>query len=124
MTGAEIGFVVRADKDVIERQPAPKAVVHAIEFAAGLVATRQAGLVGSGDEQESSAFEIAQQRSNRLVYMEFLHGQGADLVLAFDSRHVQNPVPFDKYTLFHTSARARTSPSCLVAPKEGINPAF
>ena len=122
MAGAAIGLVVRADQDVIERQLASQQIVHAVQLAAGLIAARQAGLVGRGDQQETSGLELAQQWSDRLVHTEFLQRQRADLVLAFDSDHVQNPVPLKEYTLLHASARARTSPSCLPCRKTGGKP--
>ena len=73
-------------------------------------------------EQEAASFELAQQRSDRLVHTEFLQCQGADLILAFDSRRVQNPVPLKEYTRLHSSARARTLPTWPLCRKNAGKP--
>jgi hypothetical protein len=97
---------VRADEDVIKRQGAAEQFVHAIQLATGLVATRQAGLVGGDDEAETFGFEFGEQRRDRLVDTELPQRQGTALVLTFDPNLVQYPVPLKKYTLSHTSVRA------------------
>jgi len=112
-----IGLVVWADQDVIEQQLALQQLVHAVQLAARLIASRQAGLVGRGNEQEPPSFELAQQRDNRFIHAEFIQCQWADLLLAFDANHVQDSVPLKEYGLLHTSAIARTSPKCLPCRK-------
>ena len=64
------------------------------------------GSVRNTQEEEALLFEFGQQRRDRLVDMELLHRQGADLVLALDRNPVQYPVPLKKYALLHTGVKA------------------
>lgn len=101
--GASVGFIMRADEDVIERKGAAQQVVHPVQLAAGLIATRQAGLIGGGDEQEAGCLQLFQQRESLLVQMEFLQRQRADLMLPVNPYVVQYAIALQKYTWFHTS---------------------
>ena len=52
-TGATIGLIVRADQDIIQSKSFAQQVVHPIQFAAGLVAALQAGLVGRCNQHQA-----------------------------------------------------------------------
>ncbi len=108
--GAIVGFVMRADEDVVERKAAAEKIVHAVEFAAGEGAVGKAGLVGGGDEHETGGFEIFEERQGVLVDLEFVQRAGADLVVTLGGRQVQNAVPLDEYRCLHACDEAKSSP--------------
>ena len=95
--GAAVGFVVGAGEEIVEREQPAQLIVHAVHFAAVLIAARDAGLIGGGDEDKAGGFKFAQQRSDFFFDVELLQGQWTDLMLAFDPDLVQNTVPFYKY---------------------------
>jgi hypothetical protein len=98
---AVIGFVMRANEDVIEGKNFAEAIVHPIEIASRLISARQTRLIGRGNEQQSCGLQFLQQRYGVLVDFEIFERQRADLLLLFDLSRIQDTIPLDKYSLFH-----------------------
>src|SRR5262249_12142712 len=104
--GAMVRFVVRANEEVIHRKSAPQQVVHAVQLAAGLIATGETGLIRSDNEQKAGGFEFAQSRFGPGLHPKFLKGQRGDLILRSNADFVQNAIPFDKYGSLHIFAKS------------------
>src|SRR6185295_9120668 len=87
-TRATIGLVVWANENVVERESLAKQVVHAVQFAAGLITARQAGLVSGGDQHEAGGFEFFDEGDGFLVDFAIFQGQWSYLMLAFNPHRV------------------------------------
>lgn len=108
--GAAVGFIMRADKDIVEREATAEQIVHAVEFAAGDGAVGEAGLIGGGDEDEAGGLEILEERQGLLVDVELVERAGRDLLLAFGARQVEDAVALDEYRCLHACDKAKSSP--------------
>src|SRR5438445_5438887 len=106
---------MRTHEYVIERERLAEQVVHPIHLAPILIAARQSRLVGRSNQQQSRSLQFRQKWNCRGVDVHFLERHGADLMLPFNAHHVQDTIPLNKYTQFHTSPiqhKSRLKPRC------------
>ena len=74
--------------------------MHGFQFAPGLIAARQARLVGGGEEDKSGRLQLLQMRRGIMVDLKLIQCQWPDLVPTFNPDLVEHPVSFKKYTQF------------------------
>ena len=96
-----VGFVMRADENVIQWQDAAEQVMHDFQLAPRLITSGEARLVSYGQEDKTSRFQFLQVRGGLLVDVKLIQRQRPDLVSAFNPDLVEHPIPFKKHTQFH-----------------------
>lgn len=95
---AAVGFVVGADEDIVEGQSLAEHRVHEVEFSPGLVAAGDPGLIGGADQDEARRLESAQGGEGVRVDVEFIQGQGCDLVVSLGAHEVQDSVSLEEHS--------------------------
>src|SRR6266699_101914 len=70
--GTMIVLVVRAHHDVVQRKGPAQDVMHAVQFATGLIASGEFGLIVGGNQDKAGRFQLAERRPGVLDDLKFL----------------------------------------------------
>jgi len=107
---AMIGFVVRTNEDIIQGERGAQQIVHAIQFAARLVAPRNPRLVGRGEKHQAGGTEPFERLGSVAFYAQGVQSQRTDRSISLKTHLIQNAVALYKNCLLHGNERAGSGP--------------
>jgi hypothetical protein len=96
------GRIRRAGRrNVIQWQDAAEQVMHEFQFAPRLITSGEARLVGYGQEDKTSRFQLLKLWGGLLINLKLIQRKRPDLVSAFNPDLVEHPITFKKHAQFH-----------------------